>query len=216
MRLIIFSIFLFNINPSFSQICDTTETGDLVNCIDSDGLKQGKWIEYDTKLMFCGDPKGKLFISGIGEYENGKKIGVWRRYDGPKYNSGLTSTIEYHPNGIIEQSWVSWIAGLRKRMIWQGDSILLLEKDAFDYYYFKKPSKEYAFELKIDTSLMENFKVIEIKFSDSTFSFYHQGKKFVEERYDDMRRFEFEIDRLELGCYEGAIKRNMITAPNIR
>lgn len=51
-----------------------TDQGDTVNVIDNKGLKQGKWIVHVDEL------RGEPGYEEEGEFKDGKKEGVWRRY----------------------------------------------------------------------------------------------------------------------------------------
>ena len=48
--------------------------GDTLNCTDIKGLKQGRWVVRTESV------RGERGFEEEGEYKNGQKIGVWRRF----------------------------------------------------------------------------------------------------------------------------------------
>ena len=50
-------------------------TGDTLNVVDKNGLKQGKWVNI------IGEIRGEPGFEEEGLYKNDKKTGVWRKYN---------------------------------------------------------------------------------------------------------------------------------------
>ncbi len=48
--------------------------GDKLNCVDRNGKKQGRWVVKVESL------RGERGYEEEGEYKNGKKEGIWRKY----------------------------------------------------------------------------------------------------------------------------------------
>ena len=70
-------ILLCFISFEISAQCKTSITGvngDKLNCIDINGKKQGRWVVKVESL------RGERGYEEEGEYKNGKKEGIWRRY----------------------------------------------------------------------------------------------------------------------------------------
>jgi hypothetical protein len=77
---------------SFAQTCDTID-GQVVNCVDNKGLRQGYWLERKKILQVSGYgcfgikddctyfEKNKFILSSEGLYIDNKKIGLWNYYD---------------------------------------------------------------------------------------------------------------------------------------
>ncbi|QNL22252.1 hypothetical protein HZR84_09975 [Hyphobacterium sp. CCMP332] len=206
MRLTLFSFFLLIANCCFSQKCfDTTESGELVNCIDINGQKQGKWIYYNTKLRHSYEIEDTT-NSELAEYRYYKQKEDSAKYQGCKQDRFSKSIVIYHPEGIVEQSWDD-IFFVKRRMIFKGDKILLLEGRTYQYYYFKIPLNDSKFHFKIDTTDISSLKKIEIKVSENKFYFQYMSKNILEETFQNLDMLNFELDRLEIGFYEGKINR---------
>ncbi|HSK13013.1 MAG TPA: hypothetical protein VK907_07335, partial [Phnomibacter sp.] len=69
-------IFFIPANAAFGQYRSykLSDRGDTLNCIDMNGLKQGPWLERFPEL------RGNPGYEEEGEYVDGKKEGVWRKY----------------------------------------------------------------------------------------------------------------------------------------
>ncbi len=77
MRLIIFLSILFISSNCIAQ-CATfrlNAQGDTLNCTDTSGKKQGKWVIHVDNL------RGEPGFEDEGEFENDKRTGPWRRYN---------------------------------------------------------------------------------------------------------------------------------------
>ena len=111
MRWIFLLGLLISLNAS-SQCKDyiISVKGDTLNCTDMNNLRQGKWvIKYD-------EVRGEKGYEEEGEYIDGKKEGVWRKYNLQgdliaieNYRWGFQNGISQYftPNGelIREESW---------------------------------------------------------------------------------------------------------------
>ena len=105
------AIFLFIMSSHllFGQVCDTIEE-QIINCIDSEGLKQGKWKEIRKILLFSADSDFgpgsghkdycRNIILSEGQYLNSKKVGTWKYYRNFNNEQGaIEKTITYLNNG---------------------------------------------------------------------------------------------------------------------
>ena len=84
--------------------------GDTLNCVDQTDLKQGKWVvRYD-------EVRGEPGYEEEGQYIDGKKEGIWRKYnlqgdllaiESFKWNFKNGISQYFTPNGelIREESW---------------------------------------------------------------------------------------------------------------
>lgn len=68
----------------------------LINKIDSNGVKNGLWIEFVNPELIIISP-----IISRGYYENNKKVGLWYYYHSNSDLSGLKNIIDYKNNGDI-------------------------------------------------------------------------------------------------------------------
>jgi len=79
----VFQRWLFAVSILFACTCaqaqwksfKTTDKGDTINIVDKSGKKQGAWIETTPSL------RGNPGYEEEGVYKNGKKEGLWRRYN---------------------------------------------------------------------------------------------------------------------------------------
>jgi antitoxin component YwqK of YwqJK toxin-antitoxin module len=106
--------FLFILASAFSQSYEVID-GDTVNRVDSDNLKQGKWIQTN---------KNSNQKTGEGIYIDGKKEGVWKSYyPGGALLSEITYTNDrkegpakiYYENGTVAEE------GYWKHNKWIGE-----------------------------------------------------------------------------------------------
>lgn len=77
MRFLLLPILIFSVNFIFAQ-CKTYQlasSGDTLNCTDTKGLKQGKWIIATPKL------RGEPGYEAEGVFINDRKEGVWRSFN---------------------------------------------------------------------------------------------------------------------------------------
>lgn len=111
--LVLFSLIIFSLQTS-GQSCDTIQER-VVNCTDSNGLKQGAWEVWNDRLRqqedygpvpgFCQTApliKARTTIKNKGEYLDDKKIGKWTYFEdgGDLY---AVSRIEiYESDGSVE------------------------------------------------------------------------------------------------------------------
>jgi hypothetical protein len=110
MRLLFVIMMMISLNASAQ--CKTYKLGvkgDTLNCTDQQNLKQGKWVmHYDTN-------RGEPGFEEEGEYIDGKKTGLWRRYSLQgdilaieNYKFGFKNGVSQYFNlaGILrEESW---------------------------------------------------------------------------------------------------------------
>lgn len=88
--------------------CDTI-CGEIFNCYDTLGQRQGYWKESRPYMTICGKDRcadGYYHIVYEGHYSNNKRVGMWYFYD---YNFNSRSndtikTIQYEPNGYIHET----------------------------------------------------------------------------------------------------------------
>ena len=114
----ILTIILFTISlASFGQSCDTIG-GNLVNCKDAAGLRQGYWELTNKKVLFSrygglGSEEGCRYFEKVeyyplarGQYEDDNKIGTWKYFSGDKLEN-LERKIKYFKNGAIKDNNLS-------------------------------------------------------------------------------------------------------------
>jgi hypothetical protein len=98
---------------SYGQSCDTIN-GKVVNCIDSNGLKQGFWEnglytfqgQYGfSEQGFCqGETlRTRVMVVASGSYRNNKKVGVWQYFANHGHGSITEMQITYHENGATTE-----------------------------------------------------------------------------------------------------------------
>jgi hypothetical protein len=94
-------IFLIGVLISFNAYSQCKDyiigiKGDTLNCVDMNGLRQGKWIiKYDQV-------RGEPGYEEEGEYFDGKKEGIWRLYN---LEGDLTALEQYkwgHKHGLCQ------------------------------------------------------------------------------------------------------------------
>ncbi|MFH0895551.1 MAG: hypothetical protein V2A54_14025 [Bacteroidota bacterium] len=108
---------LLTSNLLFGQVCDTIE-GQILNCTDSKGFKQGTWRERKKTLLFSTDSDFgpgtghqdyyRYNILSEGQYLNSKKIGTWKYYnDFYNESSEIEKLITYLENGnCVEKKFI--------------------------------------------------------------------------------------------------------------
>ena len=87
-------------------------TGDTLNAVDKNGLKQGKWVNT------IGEIRGEPGFEEEGFYKNDKKTGAWRRYN----TTGDLMAIENYLFGGKDglQEYFSFLGSLEKQEEWRG------------------------------------------------------------------------------------------------
>lgn len=88
-------VFAFAQKNNTSKSIKSKETFDKINRIDTNGMKQGLWINYDYQgFFFCNYIK---YISSIGKYMDNFKDGVWNYYS----SKGFLIKSEYYLNDSL-------------------------------------------------------------------------------------------------------------------
>ena len=87
-------------------------TGDTLNAVDKNGLKQGKWVNT------IGEIRGEPGFEEEGYYKNDKKTGPWRKYN----TTGDLTAIENYLFGGKDglQEYFSFLGSLEKQEEWRG------------------------------------------------------------------------------------------------
>ncbi len=87
-------------------------TGDTLNAVDKNGLKQGKWVNT------IGEIRGEPGFEEEGFYKNDKKTGAWRKYN----STGDLTAIENYLFGGKDglQEYFSFLGSLEKQEEWRG------------------------------------------------------------------------------------------------
>ena len=111
MRILTLFFLLFGFH-AFSQCKDYVigVKGDTLNCVDRNGLKQGRWVIHVDNV------RGERGFEEEGVFENGKKEGLWRRFSlegdliavenykwGEKH--GKSVYLNHMGNPIREENW---------------------------------------------------------------------------------------------------------------
>lgn len=87
-------------------------TGDTLNAVDKNGLKQGKWVNT------IGEIRGEPGFEEEGFYKNDKKTGVWRKYN----TTGDLTAVENYLFGGKDglQEYFNFLGSLEKQEDWRG------------------------------------------------------------------------------------------------
>jgi hypothetical protein len=87
-------------------------SGDTLNAIDKNGLKQGKWVNT------IGELRGEPGYDEEGYYKDDKKTGGWRKYN---TTGDLIATENYLFGGKDgQQEYFSFLGSLEKHEEWRG------------------------------------------------------------------------------------------------
>lgn len=110
----IFCLFLLSVGPGNSLCANTISGGKELNVTDDSGLRQGYWI---IKGYMINDSEySPNSTVEEGEYRDGKKVGVWKKY---WPNNKLKSEIKYvnnRPQGAYSIYYLNGV--LEERGIW--------------------------------------------------------------------------------------------------
>ena len=89
-----------------------SQTGDTLNAVDKNGLKQGKWVNT------IGEIRGEPGFEEEGFYKNDKKTGVWRKYN----TTGDLTAVENYLFGGKDglQEYFTFLGYLEKQEEWRG------------------------------------------------------------------------------------------------
>lgn len=209
MKLLLFTYFLFQSLFLTAQVCDTIVDGEPMNCIDLNGLKQGTWVTYENKLRYCYDSLGINSLSSIGNYKDNKKIGSWRYFIGPKYNSGITKEVIYHTSDSIEENMFGFMS-IAEKTIFKSGKAIYKKVESFVYSFvmeFKDGERiikgEYIANQRIDNN---QEKVSLICEGDSCLFTLDDNQVLLSFTSQDLNKFEFELERLAMGLYTRKIK----------
>lgn len=89
-----------------------TDNGDTINAIDKKNLKQGKWIVQVAEL------RGEPGYEEEGEFKDGKKDGLWRRYT---LKSDLIARENYRYGGLDgAQQYYNQLGDLLREESWRA------------------------------------------------------------------------------------------------
>jgi hypothetical protein len=108
------SFLLFTFSLSAYSQCKTyklSATGDTLNCTDMKNLRQGKWIERTNAL------RGNPGFDEEGEYVNGRREGLWRKYN----LSGDVLNMQHYRWGLLDgKAQYFTIDGLEREESWRA------------------------------------------------------------------------------------------------
>ena len=126
---------------------EITISGDTINCVDMNDLRQGKWV---LKVPVI---RGEPGYEAEGMYKNGKQEGLWRRYSLQgdlialeNYRWGYKDSIQqyFHMNGgLMEQQ--SWKAANPEK-----------PTEMVEVYDLNDPKKVFLVEVKIEGNTMKH------------------------------------------------------------
>jgi hypothetical protein len=177
---------------SFGQTSDTID-GQVVNCVDKKGLKQGYWLERKKILLLSGYSgygsekgcqyfeKNKYILSSEGLYIDDKKTGLWNYYDNLNNERG----------------------DIEKKIIYNKQNT---QEINFTYKYY--------LALNSDTTLASGHVYLDI----DTIKFTCKQRTCVAETSENITflmfpidKLEFELCRIGLGVYNQAIRLKKTT-----
>ena len=87
-------------------------TGDTLNAVDKNGLKQGKWVNT------IGEIRGEPGFEEEGYYKNDKKTGPWRKYNSTGDLTALENYLFGGKDGL--QEYFTFLGYLEKQEEWRG------------------------------------------------------------------------------------------------
>jgi hypothetical protein len=87
-------------------------TGDTLNAVDKNSLKQGKWVNT------IGEIRGEPGFEEEGFYKNDKKTGAWRKYNTTGDLIAVENYLFGGKDGI--QEYFSFLGSLEKQEEWRG------------------------------------------------------------------------------------------------
>lgn len=107
MRIIALCLFVLMFSQFYGQKCETWR-GKQINCVDSNGLRQGEWVLFKKKVIMSGYTLGNMSceyeevldstIKEQGEYKDGSRVGKWWHHSGDYKEY----SIEYFEDGSKE------------------------------------------------------------------------------------------------------------------
>ena len=89
-----------------------SQTGDTLNAVDKNGLKQGKWVNT------IGEIRGEPGFDEEGFYKNDKKTGPWRKYNSTGDLTALENYLFGGKDGL--QEYFTFLGYLEKQEEWRG------------------------------------------------------------------------------------------------
>jgi len=107
-------------NLTKGQSCGTIK-GEIINCIDSAGLKQGYWKETRKKVLLSwygglGSKEGCRYGEDVvylpvaeGYYQDNQKVGTWKYYSNNDHLISVDREITYFKDGgIKDDNFLEW------------------------------------------------------------------------------------------------------------
>jgi len=106
--------FILSCLTTSGQTCDTLD-GQILNCVDRHGLKQGFWKHQKETLLYSasggfGSPAGCQTVKYFkhetlaeGHFKDDFKVGAWKYFTYPNYNQtdSLEKVITYFEGGAV-------------------------------------------------------------------------------------------------------------------
>ena len=186
----ILTILLLTISlTNYGQTCDTID-GELINCTDTAGLRQGYWELTKKKILVSGHAglgseegcryfeKAEYYPLAKGTYKNGKKIGTWEYYSGDHLTS-LDRKITYYGNSAIKDE------NLIERYVINISQDTAVISGQF-YHHLDS----------IDINCHKNKCVLTLS----------DGQELLSFPFTNMDKLEYELLRLKIGEYDRDIK----------
>lgn len=173
----------------YGQTCDTID-GNLINCIDTAGLRQGYWELTKKKILVSGYgglggedgcgyfDKTECYPRSKGTYKDGKKIDTWEYYSGEHLIS-LDRKITYYKDGAIKDDYLAE----RYTLNINSDTTVITGR-----FYLDIDS------LNIDCQVGKCI----VTLTD--------GQELTSFQFNDFDKLEFELLRIKIGAYNKEIK----------
>lgn len=190
MKRIIFILFLLTSLASYGQTCDTID-GQQINCIDSNGQKQGFWKERKKILLYssysglgskegCQYKEVYRYLPGAeGQYKDNKKTGTWKFYGDNEHLISVEKEITFGENGTVKEE------------NFRDSSVIEFNKDTSvvtGYIYY-------------------NGDTINLKCIDKKCTFkLNPNREISTFEITDFNKFDYELLRLKFGMYDRKIK----------
>lgn len=175
---------------TYGQTCDTID-GNLINCTDTAGLRQGYWEVTKKKILVSGYEgygskegcryfeKAEYYPRSKGNYKDGKKIGTWDYHSGEHLIS-LDRQITYYEDGSIKDE------NLADRYVLNISSDT---KVVTGQLYHDSDS--------ISIDCQSNKCLLKLSNGQELMSFH----------FTDLDKLEYELLRLNIGVYDREIKK---------
>jgi hypothetical protein len=117
--------------------------GDTLNCKDSKGWRQGKWLNRVDEI------RGEPGYEEEGEYKDDKKTGVWRVYTLQGDLMGVENYRYGHKNG--QQQYFNTMGDLVKQESWLASNPEQ-PTETVEVYDINDPKKVYLVEVKLEAA----------------------------------------------------------------